>query len=348
MDGGKTGVDIIIPNLNGRHLLAGCLHSIRLQTYGHWHVTVVDNGSSDGSVPFLQQEFPEVGIIALPENTGFSAAVNTGIRAGRRALVFLLNNDTELAEDCLQRLVDAGELLPQFAYFAPKMLNYHQRELLDGAGEGYLRGGAGYRLGTMERDGAPYDCPRQVFGACGGAALYRRQLFADVGLFDEDFFAYLEDVDFNLRASRAGKNCYYVPTARVYHIGSATSGSKFNNLTIRLSTRNSFYLLAKNYPFFLLIRYGHVIVVYQFFWLLFVIKKKQLPPYIAGLTDAVRNVRRMRGKLHRQSPMSRAEISNWCRILGRAEGEVLDSIMRRRMAQNKGNSLLRLYRRLFT
>lgn len=347
MDAGNTGVDILIPNLNGRHLLATCLQSIRLQTYSYWRVTVVDNGSSDGSVSFLREEFPEVDIVALTENTGFSAAVNTGILAGSQPLVFLLNNDTELAEDCLQRLVEAEEMLPEFAYFAPKMLNYHQREFLDGAGEGYLRGGAGYRLGTMERDGEPYDSPRQVFGACGGAALYRRQLFADVGLFDEDFFAYLEDVDFNLRASRAGKNCYYVPAARVYHIGSATSGSKFNSLTIRLSTRNSFYLLAKNYPFFLLFRYGHIIAVYQFIWLLFVIKKKHLSSYIAGLADAVRNLHHMRGKLNRERPLSRSEISNWCQILKLAEGEVLDSIMRRRRAQNKGNSLLRLYRRLF-
>jgi GT2 family glycosyltransferase len=347
MDGGKTGVDIVIPNFNGRHLLADCLHSIRLQTYSHWRVTVVDNGSSDGSVQFLQEEFPEVYSIALPENTGFSAAVNTGIRAGSRALVFLLNNDTELAEDCLQRLVEAGENLPQYAYFAPKMLNYHQREFLDGAGEGYLRGGAGYRLGTMERDTEPYDCPRPVFGACGGAALYRRQLFDDVGFFDEDFFAYLEDVDFNLRASRAGKYCYYVPEAIVYHIGSATTGSKFNSLTIKLSTRNSFYILAKNYPFFLLIRYGHLIVVYQFFWLLFVVKKRQLRPYLAGLTDATRNLHRMRGKFRRQKQFSWAETMEWCQLLSRAEGEVLDSIMRRRTAQNKGNGMLRLYRRMF-
>jgi len=347
MDGGKAGVDIIIPNFNGRHLLADCLHSIRWQIYSYWWVIVVDNGSSDESVQFLRKEFPEVRCIVLIENTGFSAAVNTGIRAGSRALVFLLNNDTELAEDCLQRLVEAEEKLPQYAYFAPKMLNYHQREFLDGAGEGYLRGGAGYRLGTMERDVEPYDCPRRVFGACGGAALYRRQLFADVGVFDEDFFAYLEDVDFNLRASRIGRYCFYVPEARVYHIGSATTGSKFNSLTIKLSTRNSFYILAKNYPFSLLIRYGHLIVIYQFFWLLFVVRKRQLRPYMAGVTDAVRNLHRMRGKFRRQRQLSRAETMEWCQVLNRAESEVLDSIMRRRTAQNKGNGVLRFYRRMF-
>ncbi|MCW5214516.1 glycosyltransferase family 2 protein [Desulfobulbus sp. US5] len=119
---------------------------------------------------------------------------------------------------------------------------------MDGAGDGYLRGGAGYRLGTMELDGPAYNQAGLIFGACAGAVLYRRSLFDQIGLFDEDFFAYLEDVDLNLRINHSGKRGYYVPTAKVYHIGSASSGSKINPFTIRLSTRNSFYVLLKNYP----------------------------------------------------------------------------------------------------
>ena len=205
-------------------------------------------------------------------------------------LVFLLNNDTELAPDCLAELVRAAGQHDD-AFFAPKMLSFREREILDGAGEGYLRGGVGYRLGTMERDSEVYSQPRQVFGACGGAALYRRVMLERIGLFDEDFFAYLEDVDLNFRANRAGFSCRYVPSARVYHIGSATTGSKINPFTVRLSTRNNLYLLLKNYPVSMLFRFLPAIVVYQFFWLLFVIKKGQFLSYCSGIIAFLRGAR---------------------------------------------------------
>lgn len=344
---GPSSIDIVIPNLNGRQMLADCLVSISAQTWADWQVTVVDNGSTDGSTAWLRDHHPEVRLIALAENTGFSQAVNAGIQAGSRPLVFLLNNDTELAVDCLEQLVRAAETKRGHAFFAPRMLSYHQRHLLDGAGEGYLRGGAGYRLGTMEGDGPPYDQAREVFGACGGAALYRRQPFEALSWFDNAFFAYLEDVDLNLRASRANLRCWYLPAARVYHIGSATSGSKFNDLTIRLSTRNSLYVLAKNYPAGLLLRWALVIGVYQALWLLFVIKKGQLRPYLTGLREALPALRGMRRAYRQQAAVPAGSEAAWRARLCRAESEVLDSIMRRRVAQGRGNSLLRLYRWVF-
>ena len=344
---GPFSVDIVIPNLNGRHMLVGCLDSIRRQTWGDWRVSVVDNGSTDGSADWLRAHHPEVQLIALAENTGFSPAVNLGIRAGSRPLVFLLNNDTELAADCLEELVRAAQAQPDHAFFAPRMLSFHQRHLLDGAGEGYLRGGAGYRLGTLEADGPPYDRAREVFGACAGAALYRREPFTALGWFDDAFFAYLEDVDLNLRAGRAGLCCRYVPEARVYHIGSATSGSKFNDLTIRLSTRNSLWVLAKNYPAGLLLRWSLVIAVYQGLWLVFVLKKGQLRPYLAGLAEGLRGLGRMRRACREQAGQPAGGRAAWRERLCRAEGEVIDSIMRRRAGQGRGNRLLQLYRRIF-
>ena len=339
-------IDIVIPNFNGRAMLADCLASIDRQTYRHWQVTVVDNGSSDDSVAYLRTNHPQVRLIDWSTNAGFAAAVNAGIRAGTHPLVFLLNNDTELELDCLEQLVRVADMNASHTFFAPKMISFHQRDRLDGAGEGYLRGGAGYRLGTMEVDGGAYDCPRQVFGACGGAALYRRELFARIGWFDEDFFAYLEDVDLNLRANRAGYRCYYIPQARVYHIGSATTGSKFNELTIRLSTRNSLYLLAKNYPLSLLLRFAMVIIVYQTCWLLFVLKKGQLRPYVAGIWGAFQGVggmrRRCRDWLHDAD-----SLTDFTTQLNRAERDTVESIMRRRTALGKDNKLLRLYCRLF-
>lgn len=339
-------IDIVIPNYNGVALLEACLSSIYAQSYKNWRIILVDNGSTDDSVSYLRQHYPEVRLLALPENTGFSAAVNQGIEAGDAPLVLLLNNDTELAVDCLQQLVDAAVHWPA-DFFAAKMLNYHQRHLLDGAGEGYLRGGAGYRLGTMEADGDRYNLSRQVFGACGGAALYRRQTLVNVGLFDPDFFAYLEDVDWNLRAARLGKVCHYVAEARIYHIGSATTGSKFNAFTIRLSTRNSFFVLARNYSARLLWRYSIIILIYQFFWLLFVLKKKQLGPYCQGLAEAATGWLSMRRK-YRQG-LGTTEIGPGLlqKTLRQAEDEAICSIMRRRSAAGKGNWLLQAYQRLF-
>lgn len=271
-----TGFDVVIPNWNGKQLLEICLPSIYSQSFKDFTITVVDNGSTDGSVSFLNSTFPEVRVIALSENMGFSAAVNRGIEAGNRDWVLLLNNDIEMDSRCLENLaVEAGRE-PEIEIFALKMLSYSDRSVLDGAGDGVLRGGVGYRLGTMEPDSEQYNLKREVFGACAGAGLYRRAIFNQIGLFDENFFAYLEDVDFNLRAARAGYTCCYIPEAIVYHMGSATSGSKINELTVRLTTRNNLYVISKNFSFLTLLRFLPSLLVYQFFWLAFVIKKDNL------------------------------------------------------------------------
>jgi hypothetical protein len=172
---------VVIPNWNGRHLLADCLDSLRHQSCPEFSITVVDNGSTDGSAEWLARAYPEVRCIALPENKGFSAAVNAGIKQTSTPWVLLLNNDMEVEGDCIAALKMAVSQYQQYDFFALKMLNFHQRSHLDGAGDGVIRGGAGYRLGTMEEDGPFYGGDRDVFGACAGAALYRRSLFERVG-----------------------------------------------------------------------------------------------------------------------------------------------------------------------
>ena len=338
-------LDIVIPNYNGKQFLETCLDSIFRQGCNAFQVIIVDNGSTDGSVAFLRERYPAVRVIALAENTGFSAAVNRGISSGGSPLVFLLNNDTELAPDCLAELVLAAEQHAD-GFFAPKMLSFRERHLLDGAGDGFLRGGVGYRLGTMEADGPLYNESRQVFGACGGAALYRRAMLDRIGLLDEDFFAYLEDVDLNFRANSAGFTCRYIPAARVYHIGSATTGSKINAFTVRLSTRNNLYLLLKNYPVSLFARFFPAICIYQACWLLFVIKKGQLAGYCSGIFGFLRgfvSVLRKRRQILSAATIDQRELVQ--RIM-EAERAVVTSIMHRRQAQGKGNWLLRAYSRL--
>ena len=340
-------IDIVIPNFNGKVFLQSCLHSLQQQSYSDFNVIIVDNGSSDGSVQFLRQEYPEVQLIAWDENRGFSVAVNAGIHAGSAPLIFLLNNDTELDVHCLANLIAAAGKKKEYDFFAAKMLNYHDRAFLDGAGDAFLRGGVGYRLGTMEEDSEHYGIARQVFGACAGAALYRRAFFDELGVFDEDFFAYLEDVDLNLRANSRGKKCWYVPDARVYHIGSATTGSKINDFTVSLSTRNNFCVLIKNYPAILLVRFAPAICVYQFFWFCFVIKKWQVFAYLKGIVRFIKVFPVMLAKRKKNLRLATLESGQLAAVMRIAENEAIQSIMRRREKKGKGNILFSFYQRLF-
>lgn len=341
-------IDIVIPNWNGKQFLGTCLESLRRQTYQKFRVIVVDNGSIDGSCAYLDANFPEVKVIALRENTGFSVAVNAGIEASQAPWILLLNNDMEVDGACLQNLVNGCQRYPEIDAFALKMVNFKQRHLLDGAGDAVLRGGVGYRLGTMEEDGPSYQQDRPVFGACAGAALYRREFFQQVGLFDSDFFAYLEDVDLNLRARRLGKSYMYLAAAKVFHIGSASSGSKFNPLTIRLSTRNNLLVIAKNYSWTLFARFLPAILVYQIAWLLFCGKKRMLGPYFQGLAQGVGSFCSFTTKRRILSEKPQIISENTFAILINAsECEAIRSIMARRSANGKGNAMLTLYCRLF-
>ncbi|MBT8355365.1 MAG: glycosyltransferase family 2 protein [Desulfofustis sp.] len=341
-----TGIDIVIPNWNGRHMLEVCLPSLYSQNYQDFTVYIVDNGSTDESVDFLRTTFPDVEILELKKNRGFSLAVNSGIEAGRREWVLLLNNDIEMAPNCLAHLAQQAEREPRIRMFALKMLSFSNRTLLDGAGDGVMRGGVGYRLGTMEPDSTQYNLKREVFGACAGAALYHRSLYSEVGLFDEDFFAYLEDVDFNMRAVRAGYRCCYLPGAVVFHIGSATTGSKINKMTVRLTTRNNIYVICKNFAPSTLIRFLPSLLVYQCFWFAFVVKERQLFGYLAGIFEAIPRILVMTRKRQKQDRATLSETQFRNRVIG-SEREVVKSIMSRRNGEGKNNLLLRWYLAIF-
>lgn len=341
-------IEIIIPNWNGKDMLAHCLSSLRLQTYSSFGVIVIDNGSTDGSSELIESSFPEVRLIRLQHNTGFSVAVNKGIEASTAPWLLLLNNDMEVSRDCLEKLWSATQQYPEYSVFALKMMNYHQRDFIDGAGDAVLRGGVGYRLGTMEKDCHEYQMDRETFGACAGAALYRKDLFTRVGLFDDDFFAYLEDVDLNFRMRRHGLRCMFIAGAIVYHIGSASTGSKINNLTIRLSTRNNIHVLAKNYPLRLLLRFCPAIIIYQVAWLLFCVKKKMLKPWFTGLCQGIRMYpyfyRKGRAIAYSRDVCVLDEFSG---MIVHSEREAVRSIMARRTAGGKTNFLLSLYSNFF-
>jgi GT2 family glycosyltransferase len=240
-------VTVVIPNWNGERFLRLCLDSLRRQTFPNFETVVVDNGSSDGSLSLVKRDFPEVQALALEKNRGFSAAVNAGIGASGAELVALLNNDTEQDPGWLAALVRAADEHPEVGFFSSKLVDFHDRRLLDGAGDALRLSGLPYRLGHGEVDRGQFDHPGYVFSACGAAAMYRREMLDDVGLFDEDFVSYCEDGDLSFRAQLAGYRCLYVPDALVYHMGSASTGKRSATAT-RLGTRNSLSLLVKNLP----------------------------------------------------------------------------------------------------
>jgi GT2 family glycosyltransferase len=240
-------VAVVIPNWNGARWLERCLASLQAQTYDDFEIIVVDNGSQDESIEIVRRTCPEAHCLALGRNLGFAAAVNAGIRAGRGEFVALLNNDTETDPGWLAALVGALDRRPEFALAASRMRQDARREYLDGAGDALNWYGIPSKIGYGTLDGPEFDQEREVFGACAGAALYRRALFDEIGLFEDSFFAYIEDVDVSFRARLAGYRCLYVPSALVYHVGSATAG-RDSDFALRLATRNQLLLVVRNYP----------------------------------------------------------------------------------------------------
>ncbi len=333
---------LVVPNWNGERFLSACLGSLREQSFEDFETVLVDNGSTDGSVAFVRRDFPEVRVLPLGENRGFSAAVNAGIRASRAEYVALLNNDTEIEPGCLEALVEAAEAHPEASLFASKLLDFYDRRVLDGAGDVLRRSGLPYRLGHRELDRGQFDEPTFVFGACAAGALYRRALFEEIGLFDEDFFAYCEDGDVSFRAQLAGHRCLYVPGAVVYHMGSASTGGKRSPTATRLGTQNGLYLLVKNLPTSLLPRSLPYLMAGQLSRVLITaLSPGGLQAYLGGLAGAWRLLPRMlekRKTIQKQRQISDADVRGLLRESShRAAGS------RRRRVRDQ--VLLRLKRR---
>jgi hypothetical protein len=255
-------VAIVITNWNGRSHLEPLLRSILGQSYQDFEIYIVDNASTDGSVEMLRQCFPQVRIIQNETNLGLCAANNRAILTTAAEFVLILNNDTELEPDCLEQLVQAIKMEPTIGMCATKMLLTDQRHMVESAGIVVDRAGIAWGLESGGRDSITAKMPAPVFGACGGAALYRRSMLLEIGLFDEDFFVYFEDADVAWRGQWAGWGCVYVPGAVAYHAHSATikEGSPFKT---RLLGRNKIWLIAKNYPWPQLLWYSPVILLYE-------------------------------------------------------------------------------------
>jgi GT2 family glycosyltransferase len=243
---------VIVLNWNGRQHLQACLESLRLQSYRDSEVILVDNGSADGSAAFVRDRFSWVRLIELPRNVGFCGGNNAGIKAATGKYIALLNNDTEADPHWLAELVAAAEAAPDAGSCASQMLLYDRRDLLDSAGNECAANGVAAKRGHLQR-ASDHVTPRDVFGACAGAALYTRALFEKVGMLDEKFFMIFEDADLGFRAQLAGYRCIYVPTARVYHKVNSSIGTYSRNY-VYFGHRNLEIVYLKNMPARLLIR----------------------------------------------------------------------------------------------
>ena len=290
---------IIIPNYNGLSFMEPCFESLKEQTVRDFKVLVVDNGSTDGSVEWLKEH--RVPSIFLKENTGFSGAVNTGIRAADTPYVLLLNNDTRVEPGFVAAMERAMDQSPKIFSVSSRMIQMYHPELLDDAGDMYSILGWAYQRG-VGRSVNLYQKSCRVFSACAGAAIYRRAVFDEIGLFDELHFAYLEDIDVGWRAKLYGYDNVYCPDAAVYHVGSGTSGSRYNSFKVRLAARNCIYLNYKNMPGWQILLNAPFLMAGIFVKYLFFVKNGFGGDYVSGLKEGIRTrkqCRRVPGLLKR-------------------------------------------------
>jgi GT2 family glycosyltransferase len=239
---------VIILNWNGRHLMEECLDTVLSQTFREFETIVVDNGSTDGSVAWLKERWGEaVSTVPLPSNLGFAGGNNAGIRIARGKYVVLLNNDTAAAPRWLEELAAACGRHPDAGMFTPKILNYYRRDEIDNTGHLIYPDGLARGRHRLERDDGRFDEEGETLWPSGCAGVYGKKMLDEVGLLDDTFFAYGEDVDLGLRARWAGWACWYVPRAVVYHKYSATTGT-YSPRKAFLAERNRTWVLFKNFP----------------------------------------------------------------------------------------------------
>lgn len=286
-----TKVSVIIPNYNGNGYLKDCLDSLMHQTYSEFETIIVDNGSTDSSYRWVE-EYKDITFKRLNQNYGFSRAINEGIYLAEGEYVLLLNNDTILDERFLEEMVIAIEKHPKIFGVSSKMIAYHNHQIMDDAGDEYTI--LGWTLKRGDGKGVTqYTKDNKVFSACAGAALYRKKVFEEIGYFDEVFFAYMEDVDIGYRARIYGYHNVYCPKAKVYHIGSATSGSRYNAFKVRLAARNNIYVPYKNMPLLQLVINGPFLLLGILIKNLWFSKKGFGNEYREGIKEGFKGCKRL-------------------------------------------------------
>ena len=256
-------VSVIVPNWNGMRFVSMCLDSLDQLYFENFEVIVVDNGSTDGSRELIEEKYPWVRLLKLPHNKGFAIACNEGIKNSNAKYIVLLNNDIEVAPDWLTELYEGMERHPECGMGTTKMMFLDNRDVFYNTGDLFHAWSSGGGRGQGEKDIGQYDLENYVFGACAGAGIYRKELFNQIGLFDEDFFIFAEDVDLNMRSQLQRFQAVYLPKSKVYHIGTATVGL-YSDRYVYLCKRNDILVFIKNYSLKMYFKYLSSIWKHQF------------------------------------------------------------------------------------
>lgn len=250
----KTKAAVIIPNWNGEDMIKDCISSLLLQSTKP-QIIVVDNGSEDNSISIIRS-FADVELLEFKDNAGFAGGVNRGIKYALDKgfeYIALFNNDAVADKDWLNNLLIEAEADIKNGIITGKFMRSDKKHI-DSTGDFYTIWGLPFPRGRNQLDTGQYDIRETVFGATGGASLYRAALFEDIGIFDEDFFAYYEDVDISFRAQMAGWKVVYTPKAKAYH-GLGGTSSKMGDFTRYHSAKNFLLLYARNMPTKLCFKY---------------------------------------------------------------------------------------------
>ena len=281
-------VSVVTPNYNGEKFLKTFFESLNNDSECIGEVIIVDNGSTDNSKDYIKGisfNFP-VRLIENKENVGFSPAVNQGIMEAKYEYIFSLNNDTEVKKGSIKALVDLISSDDSIFSLQAKMLQYDNKELIDDVGDEYNLLAWTKKTGE-NHNSEEYADVHEIFSSCAGAAMYKKSLLSEIGMFDDNFFAYMEDVDLAIRSRINGYKNLSCPDAIVYHIGSATSGSRYNEFKVRLAARNNVWVVYKNFPIplkiinFIFLFFGFLIKY------LFFVKKGFGSIYLAGIREGL-------------------------------------------------------------
>ncbi|MBQ2636803.1 MAG: glycosyltransferase family 2 protein [Methanobrevibacter sp.] len=281
-------VSVVTPNYNGEKFLKTFLSSLNEDSEYIGEVIIVDNGSNDNSVDYIKNNsfnFPLV-LIENNENLGFAPAVNQGILKAKNELIFSINNDTEIKKGSIKALIDLITSSDDIFSVQAKMLQYNNKQLIDDVGDEYNLLAWTKKTGENHHSDE-YTEVKEIFSSCAGAAMYKKSVLNELGLFDDNFFAYMEDVDLALRSKINGYRNLLCPQAIVYHIGSATSGSRYNEFKVKLAARNNVWVVYKNLPIPLKI----VNFIFLFFGFLikylFFVKKGFGSTYLSGIREGL-------------------------------------------------------------
>ena len=281
---------VIIPQFNNLDLLKSCINSLEAQVYARYDILVVDNNSTDGTRDYLNSI--DVEKILLDDNIGFAGAVNKGLEYAQDKnypYAILLNNDTEVDTDFIQELKNKISSDDKIFSASSFMISMKDKSIVDDAGDSYTILGFAFQNSTGQRIDN-YIKRENIFSSCAGAAIYNMKILKEVGFFDKMHFAYLEDIDLGYRAKINGYKNVFAENAICYHVGSATSGSKYNKFKVRLSSRNNIYIIYKNMPLLQILINLPFLILGTLVKQVFFIKKGFGGDFFFGIIDGIKDL----------------------------------------------------------